>query len=79
MQQEAANKLFGRDRHAAGFVAIRGTVLFVLKGNLPLVEGEDAFIGNGNPVSVAAQVLQNPNRTTEWRLGITTQSIFLSG
>ena len=34
MQQEAANELFGGDSHVPGFLAIGGTVILVLEGNL---------------------------------------------
>ena len=70
MQQEAANELFGGDGHAPGFLAIGGTVILVLEGNLIAVQGENPLIGNGNAVSKAAQIFENLWRPSEGSLGV---------
>ena len=70
MQQEPANELLRRDRHAAGFIVMSGAVLLVLKGDLAIGDTEQTLIADRDSVRVAAKIFENLLRTAEWRLGV---------
>jgi len=68
VQQEAAEELVGGNRHLAGAVLV--AIVFPLKGDLIVMESEQALIGDGDPVSVAAKVGQRLLGAAERGLGI---------
>ncbi len=70
MQQEAADELISRDRHATGLLAISGPVILVLKSHLPVAESQNPLIGKGDPVRISAQIVENLGRPPERRFGI---------
>jgi hypothetical protein len=57
MEQEAAQELGYRDRQGAFLVAMCGVP--PAKGDLALVEGDQAMVGNGHAVGVATEILQD--------------------
>jgi hypothetical protein len=68
MEKEAAQQLGGIESHAALLCAV-GIVL-VAEGDMFTVEVEQALIGGGHAMGVAAQVTQHLGRLSEGRLGI---------
>lgn len=68
MQQEAADEFLGRDGHGAGPLGM--TVVFPLKGDLAIGKREQPFVGKGDPMGVAAKVLQDLLRSAKGRLGV---------
>jgi len=68
VEEEAAQELRCVESHAALLCAV-GIVL-VAEGDMFTVEVEQATIGDGHAVGVAAQVAQHLGRLSEGRLGI---------
>jgi len=68
VDQETAKKLHGRQRHCALLVAV-GVVL-PPESDLFAVEGEQAMVGDGYPMGIAAQVAEHLCRSAESRLGM---------
>jgi hypothetical protein len=57
MEQEAAQELGYRDRQGALLIAMRGVP--PAEGDLVLVERDQPMVGDGDPVGVTAEILQN--------------------
>ena len=68
VEEEAAQELGGLERHDALLAAV-GIVL-PAKADALSVEGQQAVIGNGDAMGVAAQVAQHLCGSAEGRLGI---------
>jgi hypothetical protein len=68
MLQEAADELCGGNGHHLGVVGV--AVVFPLEGDLALLQLQQAAIGNGHAMSVAAQILQHVLRSAEGSLGV---------
>jgi len=68
VQKEAPQELRGCKRHLA-LLATVGVVL-PAKGDALLVEGQQAMIGDGHAMSVAAEIAQHLQGPTEGLLGI---------
>src|SRR6202140_4616437 len=66
--QEAADKLFGRGGHHLLLLPV--AVIFPLEGNLALFERQQAPVGNGHAMGIAAQVLQHVLRSAKGSLGV---------
>src|SRR5208283_5062419 len=64
-EQEAAQELLDRQGHQALLVAVRG--VSPAKGELPVLEGDQAVIGDGHAVGVAAEITENVLGPTEGR------------
>lgn len=58
------------DGHLAGRLRLCGPVIFPLKSDVAVLQAQDALIGDGDAVGVAANVLQHLNRAAEGWLGI---------
>jgi len=68
MEQEAANELGGRQGHDLHAVAV-GIVL-PAEAHDPVLEVEEALVGEGDAVGIAPEVLEDLLRAGEGRLGI---------
>ena len=68
MQQETAEELIGGDRHLA-FLAAVG-VVFPAERDPAVLERHEPVIGDGDPVCVSCQVMQNVFGTAERALGV---------
>jgi len=68
VKEEAANELIGLELHDLGGAAL--TVILPSKGDMVVVEGDEAAIGNGDAVSVAAEIGENLGWSAERLFGI---------
>jgi len=68
MEEEAAQKLGGRQGHDAWFAAVG--IILIAEGDAFPVEGQQAVIGNGDAMGVAAQVAEHMCGSAEGWLGI---------
>ena len=68
MQKETTQELGGGKRHRALLAAVG--VILPTKSNALLVEGQQAVIGDGHAMSVAAEIAQHLQGPTEGGLGI---------
>src|SRR5579883_440519 len=68
VQQEAAEELFGGQGQDFGLVWM--AVVFPLKRDLILLKCQQALIGDGHAVGVAAEILEHLLWAAEGRLGV---------
>ena len=68
VEQEAAQEFLDRQSHQALLVTVRG--VSPAKGDLAALEGDQAVIGDGHAVGVAAEITENIFGATEGRLAI---------
>ena len=68
MEQEATQELRNRDRQGSFLVAMGG--VSPAKGDLVVVDRDQAVVGDGDAVSVAAEILQNMFGTSEGWLAV---------
>ena len=68
MQQEAPQKLVGRQRHQ--LLPVLVFVILVAEGDLPVFQLLKAVVGDGHTVCVPAEIIQHSFRTAERRLGV---------
>jgi len=68
VEQEATQELFDRQGHQTLLVAVRG--VSPAKGDLVPREGDQAVIGDGHAVGVAAEVTENVFGATEGRFAV---------
>lgn len=68
MQQEATDELSSRKSHGA--LLIFAGVVFPTKGKVAVLECEQAMVGDGHAVGVAAQISQDLLWSTKGRLGV---------
>ena len=68
MEQKAANEFAGLQSQR--FLLVVVTVIFPTKGDLAVVDVQQAVIGNGNAVRVQTQVVQDLFGTAEGRFGV---------
>src|SRR5450759_5863014 len=68
VKEEAANELIGLELHDLGGAAL--TVILPSKGDMVVVECDEAAIGNGDAVSVAAEIGENLGWSAERLFGI---------
>ena len=68
VQKEAPQELRGEKGHLALFAAVG--VILPAESDALLFEGQQAMIGNGHAMGVAAQIAQHLKRATESGLGI---------
>ena len=70
MQQEAADKLLDGDGHYFGLPLIGTAVIFPVERQLAVVEGNQALIGDGDAMGIAAEILDHLLGAAEGRFGI---------
>ena len=70
MQQEAPDELVRRERHDALPLRTLAAVVFVAEGDASLVVGDQALIGEGDPVRVALEIGEYGLGAAERRLGV---------
>jgi len=68
VEQEAAQELFDRKRHQALLVAVSG--VSPAEGDLATLQGDEAMVGDGDPMRIAAQVTENVFGATEGRFAV---------
>ena len=68
MEQEAAQKLVDRQSQQPLLVGVGG--VSPAEGDVALFEGDQSAVGDGDAVSVAAEIAQRVFRSTEGRLGV---------
>jgi len=68
MQQEAAQELWGRERHHSFLIALG--IILPAEGNSLAIEGHEAMVGDGDAVSVAGEIAKDIMRTAEGWFGI---------
>lgn len=68
MQQEAADELLGLESHQLLFVSL--PVIFPVECDLAVVEADQTVIGYGDPMCIAAEIVQDLMRAAEGRLRI---------
>jgi hypothetical protein len=68
MQQESANEFLHIQRHRFQLVAV--FIIPPAEGYAPIIQADQAVIGNSHPMSVAAQIIKNLMGTAKGRLGI---------
>lgn len=68
VKQEAANELVGGQRH--GLLGRIGSVVLVAEGDLAVVDRDEPVVGDGDPVCVASDVVEDLARAGERGLGV---------
>ena len=63
MEHEAAQELFGGDRHLALLAAV--SVVLPAEGDLAVGNGDETVIGDGDAMGIAGQVVQHMLRPSE--------------
>jgi hypothetical protein len=71
VQQKTAEKLDGRERHASLLAAL--LVVLEQEGDLAVGEGDDAVVGDGDAVGIAAEISEDVLGAAKGRLGIDDQ------
>ena len=66
--EEAADELDRREAHR--FLAVSVGVVLPAKGDHAVPEGQDSFVGDGDPVGVSGQVLEDLAGPAEGGLGV---------
>ena len=66
--EEAADELLGGDGHHLGFAGV--AVILPLEGDLAVFQGQQAPVGDGHAVGVAAEILQHVLRSAKGGLGV---------
>jgi hypothetical protein len=66
MDEEAADELVGIHSHRLLLAA--ATIILPLEANLAILDSEDAIVGNGDAVCIAAYILQDLLRSGEGAL-----------
>ena len=75
--EEAADELHGGDGHHSGFAGI--AVIFPLEGYLTVFESQQTAVGDGHPMGVAAEILQDVARSAKGGLGVDYPFLVLEG
>jgi hypothetical protein len=68
VQEEAAQELFDRQGHQPFLVAMSG--VSPTEGDLVLRKGDESVVGDGDAVSIGAEIAQRVFRPTEGRFGV---------
>ena len=68
VEQEATQKLLDRKGHQALLVAVSG--VSPAEGNLDTLQRDEAVIGNGDTMGIAAEIAENMFWTTEGRFAV---------
>ena len=63
--QEARDELIGPQRHDTGFLLLFRTVVLPLKGDFTVLDIQQTFIRESDPVGVASQIAENLAWTSE--------------
>ncbi len=68
MKKESSDKLVCLERH--GLLAVILCIISPSKGNIAVLDGEDAVIADGDPMGISAEVLKYPLGAIEGRFAI---------
>jgi hypothetical protein len=68
VEQEAAQELVDRQSQESLLVGMRG--VWPAEGDIALLKGDESAVGDGDAVSVSAEIAQRVFRSAEGRLGI---------
>ena len=69
MEEKATNELADFEAHDLALVTTPFTVGLPAEGHVGLIEGEQAAVGDRNPMSVAGEISQDPFRTWKGLFG----------
>src|SRR5450759_2576431 len=75
--EEAADELVGGDGHHLGFACV--AIIFPLEGNLAVFQSQEAPVGDGDAMGVAAEVLQHVLRSAKGGLGVDHPLLMFEG
>ena len=70
MDEEAADELFGGERHDLGAVAAFSAVVLPCEGDAGMIGGDQAAVGDGDAVGLARQIGQDGRWSAERRLAV---------
>jgi hypothetical protein len=68
MEKEAPQELLGREGHLSLLIMVR--IILPAEGDLIMLEGHKAVVGDGNAMGIASQITQHMMGTAEGGLGI---------
>ncbi len=68
MHQEATDEFIGAERHHLGLVG--PSIVFPAEPDPPIVESDQATVGDGYPMGVAAEIVEHLLRAAERSLGV---------
>ena len=68
MKKEPSDELVSLERH--GLLTVVVCIISPSKGNIAVLDGEDAVIADRDPVSISAEVLKDPLGAIEGRFAI---------
>jgi hypothetical protein len=68
MDQEAADELVGRKQQC--LLAVVVPVILPTKADLAVIHRHQTVVGDGNPVGIAPDILENLSRSGEWPLRV---------
>ena len=68
MKKEPSDELVSLERH--GLLTVVVCIISPSKGNIAVLDGEDAVIADRDPVSISAEVLKDPLGAIKGRFGI---------
>ena len=75
-EEEAPNKFFGGQGHDLALVAV--SAILPRKGDDSVFDVEDAVVGNGDAMGIAAQVIEDLLGSAERRLGVDDPWFFIA-
>src|SRR5579863_3814619 len=70
MHQEAADELVRIERHLLVSLGAFDTIVLPLEGDTPVVEGDQAAVGDRHPMGVTREIAQHFGGAPEWAFGI---------
>jgi hypothetical protein len=68
VEQKTAEKFFRGDRHFPFLVAVR--IVLPAERHLAVRTGQQAMVGNGDPMRIAREVMQDVFRAAKWPFGV---------
>ena len=77
MQQKAAGELVGGNSHDPGVLLVFVAIVFPLKRDLSVLQGNKPLIGDGNPMGIATEIGERLLRASEGWFGIDDPFPFL--
>lgn len=74
VDEEAPDEFVGVESHGSGAVVL--FAILPVKGHLAVLKRQQAVVGNGDAVGIAAEVVEDLRRTSEGRFGIDDPFVF---
>lgn len=70
MDEDAADKLVGLERHSFVAVVLFSPVVLPFKGDAVLIEGDEPGVGDGDAMGVAGEIFEYCAGSGKWRSGV---------